>query len=247
MSRTSQNERPVSPCERYFEWNGEKGIFKYYDKESKKNVEVSLPFSFLVLDDKMSTIKGWSDEDQSGIWSNEIKDLKNGIITVRTKKGVRATGTYADIKGKVNGADYVKSLYIAFINSEKKMTIGNLALKGASLNAWIEFASATKDLYNGIVKVDSSIEGKKGKVIYQMPDFKMSPITEKAEALANELDRTLQDYFKVYFTSTQSTEDLTEEMIDAVLSGEPSAREVASIKSKSNAIVADDFDSESPF
>ena len=127
------------------------------------------------------------------------------------------------------------------------MTIGNLALKGASLNAWIEFASATKDLYNGIVKVDSSIEGKKGKVIYQMPDFKMSPITEKAEALANELDRTLQDYFKVYFTSTQSTEDLTEEMIDAVLSSEPSARQVASIKSKSNAIVADDFDSESPF
>jgi hypothetical protein len=225
MSRSVPNDRPINPSTRFIEWNGEKGIFFYYDKEKKEKVQMPLPFTFLVLDDKLSTIKGWSDADQSGIWSNEVKDLKTGILTVRTSKGVQIEGTYENIKGKVTGADYVKSLYIGFINEEKKLVIGNISIKGASLNSWIEFTKATKDVYAGIVKVADCIEGKKGKVVYQMPNFVMTPAPEKALAMALELDKQLQEYLTKYFAQITTVPEVipTAEEVEATFKKEPSA------------------------
>lgn len=248
MSRTKPNDNPINPCERWFEWNGETGNFKYYDKAKKENVIINLPFTFLVLDDKLSTIKGWSDADQSGIWSNEVKDLKTGILTVRTKKGVQIEGTYEQIKGRVTGADYVKSLYIAFINEEKKLSIGNISIKGASLNAWIEFQKVNKDVYKGIIKVADCIQGQKGKVIYQMPNFVMTPAPEKATAMADALDLILQEYLDKYLSMPKTLPEAvpTAEEVEATLTKEetpiPSAKEIAMAKqdAKNETIIAKD-------
>lgn len=244
MSRSKPDDRPINPCTRFFEWNGETGEFNYYDKEKKEKVVVKLPFTFLVLDDKLSTIKGWSDSDQSGIWSNEVKDLKTGILTIRTSKGVQIEGTYENVKGKVAGANYVKSLYIAYINDEKKLSIGNISIKGASLNSWIEFTKANKDVYGGIIKVADCIEGKKGKVVYQMPNFVMTPAPEKATAMANELDLVLQEYLEKYLSMPKTLPEVvpTSEEVEATFNQaeekQPSAKEVAMAKqeAKSNAI-----------
>jgi hypothetical protein len=250
MSRSVPNDRPINPATRFFEWNGEKGHFKYYNKETKENVVVDLPFTFLVLDDKLSTIKGWSDADQSGIWSNEVKDLKTGVLTVRTSKGVQVEGTYENIKGKVAGADYVKSLYIAYINEDKKLVIGNISIKGASLNSWIEFTKAQKDVYAGIIKVADCIEGKKGKVVYQMPNFVMTPAPEKALTMALELDKQLQEYLTKYFSYATTIPEAvpTAEEVEATFNAEPgeelSAKEIAMAKQqeKNGAIQADPSD-----
>ncbi len=87
MSRSNPTENLTSPCKHYFEWDADKGAFKYYDKEKKENVEVPLPFKFIVLDE-LNTIKGFYKEKKSSFWANEIRDTKKDILTVRTKLGV---------------------------------------------------------------------------------------------------------------------------------------------------------------
>ena len=64
MSR-SNNVELKNPATRFFEWKGETGGFRYYDKEIDNEdgtkgarVQVSLPFYFLVLD-TLATVKGY--------------------------------------------------------------------------------------------------------------------------------------------------------------------------------------------
>ena len=74
MSRSNKSETAVNPAVKFIEWNSEKGCFKYYDKATKKNIDIPLPTKFYVLD-ILKTIKGFSDSTQNGIWSNEVKNL----------------------------------------------------------------------------------------------------------------------------------------------------------------------------
>ena len=197
MSRSQPNDKPINPSSRFFEWNGQKGVFKFYEKEKKENFEVPFPFIFLVLDE-LSTIKGWSDSDQSGLWSNEVKNIKNETLAVRSKKGLQIEGTYENIKGKVSGADYCKSVYIAYKNDAKELVIGNIAMQGACLNAWIEFSKGKK-VQEGAVRVEDTTEGKKGSITYKMPNFVQFTPKPETEEAATGLDVKLQEYLKAYF------------------------------------------------
>src|SRR5258706_10114241 len=99
MSRSNNTEFP-NPSLRFYRWDGEYGGFTYFDKnigEGGVRVKIELPFTFMVLD-ALSTIKGFSDAEQSGYWSNEVRDIKRDILTVRTKAGIQAKGTYDEIK-----------------------------------------------------------------------------------------------------------------------------------------------------
>lgn len=121
MSR-SNNTEISNPANRFFEWSGSEGKIKYYDKEKKENIYIDLPFVFLVLD-VLTTIKGYSDEDESGIWANEIRNLKTEELTVRTKHGIKAKGLYEEVKN-VLGAKYSQSVYIAYKDGGE-LKIGN--------------------------------------------------------------------------------------------------------------------------
>ena len=204
MSRSNPNERPVNPSTKFFEWNGKDGNFFYYDKEKKTKVDVPFPFVFLVLD-QLSTIKGWSDADQSGIWSNEVKH-KDAILQVRTKKGLQVEGKYADIKGKVVGADFTTSVYIAFKDETGKLAIGNIAMNGSCLNAWIDFSKGKK-VEEGAIRVENYTEAKKGAISYRMPAFISFACSQKTNDEAVALDATLQAYLNQYLAYVPPAEE----------------------------------------
>ena len=219
MSRT--NDLDVkSPAKFFFQWDGDKGGFKYYDKElengtEKKggNVAVALPFRFMVLD-VLSTIKGFNDSEKLGYYSNEVRNLKTEEFTVRTKKGIEQKGLYENIIEKINGGKFVSSVYIAY-KHEDKMIIANIQIMGAALGSWFDFKKS-QNIMKCAVVVDGMIDGKKGKVEFKIPVFKAIPTTPQSEEVAGRLDKELQEYLTVYFnrSKAESVQESTHEAVE---------------------------------
>ena len=205
MSRSNPNENLPHPCSRWFNWNGEKGNIRYYDKQTKQNVEVDLPFNFVLLD-QLATIGGWSDKVQSGIYSNEVKDTRSEPLVVKYFKGGKfAEGLYAEIKDVVvaSGGHFVLNCYIAFRDSSvdpdaSDLELGSIQFKGAALSAWMEFEKKNrKAAWEQGVVIGGFKEGQKGKVVYRVPEFSIVEIDRDIDSEAAELDRKLQAYLRV--------------------------------------------------
>lgn len=256
MSRSNpndQSEKPVSPSTKYIEWDSDNKQFKYYDKETKQNVAIKLPLTFLVLD-TLAIIKGWSQESDSGIWSNEIKNIKTDILTVMTKKGVEAKGTYEQIKGKVSGSKYCQSVYIAYPEN-KVWQIANIQMKGAALGSWIEFCSPDKksgnkrpDLLNGAVSVKSTEEGKVGKIVFNKPVFSyVEKVPDEVQQKAIQFDKELQEYLSKYFAWIKSMDKAEDAPTESAVKPNieftvPPTRSSVKIEETVSAVVPDDFD-----
>lgn len=207
MSRSNNTERP-NPANRFYRWDGSKGGFSYYDKETEQNIHIELPFSFMVLE-TLSTIKGWSDANESGFWSNEVRKVDKDTFTVRTKKGVALTGSYREVKASPQcaGAKYCQSVYIADKQGDA-LVIANLQLMGAALSSWIEFRKKHKDIYAGAIRVAKMAEGKKGSVTYQMPVFEAIEASPESDEIAKDLDRELQKYLDGYFQHKATADEV---------------------------------------
>lgn len=206
MSLSNQTST-VSPAKHYLRVKS--GSVNYYDKELGENVDVPVPVSFVVLD-QLGTVKGWSDSDQSGYWSNEVKSSGSDALTVRTSKGEKATGLWKDIKASpfLAGAKFNASVYIA-AKGHDGLEIQNIAFSGASLNAWIEFVNANKSVVNsgkGKVVITGFKDEKKGAVKYQTPIFEVEEISEEELTQATALDAELQSYFDGYFSNRRADE-----------------------------------------
>jgi hypothetical protein len=205
MSR-SNNTEIISPCQRFYSWSGDKGVIQYFDKskgEKGENVDVKLPFTFLVLD-RLHTIRGFNDAAKSGFWSNEVRDLKAEPFTVRNKNGVVGTGLYSNLAPILNqGAAYCQSIYIA-VKEGGKLVLCNLQGKGSFLSEWFNLTKG-KDIYKYAVTISGATYAKKGKTEYFTPNFKLNPtITAETEAEAIELDKVLQEYLTGYFKRNNS-------------------------------------------
>lgn len=205
LSNQSSNQSPAKHFLRV-----KSGSVNYYDKEEGQNIDVPVPLEFVVLD-QLGTVKGWSDADQSGYWSNEVKSSSTEPVTVRTKLGEKATGIWKEIKGNpfVAGAKFNASVYIA-TKGREGLEIQNIAFSGASLNAWIEFVNANKGVTRGKNKVviTGFLDAKKGAVKYQVPVFEAVEITEEELEAATTLDVELQNYLDAYFSNRRSDEVL---------------------------------------
>lgn len=228
MSRSNPEVRLINPAKRFFEWNGDQGGFRYYDKDKKEKVNVPLPFTFLVLD-QLVTVGGFSDAMQSGFWSNEIRkrDIKNGILKVRTKKGLVCEGSWNDIKGKEAGMDYCESVYIGFFDENKELVIGNIKMKGAAISAWFNYTNGefdekgkrlteAHDPYKGAITVKTMLDGKKGKTEYKIPVFENKEIKPETEQLAVDLDAKLQEFLKAYFAQQPEEETASDAPAQAI-------------------------------
>jgi hypothetical protein len=202
MSLSTQ-DRQTNPAKFFLKVKS--GAVTYYDKEAGENVDVPVPFEFIMLD-QLGTIKGWSDADNSGYWSNEVKRSGTDEVTVRTSKGVKATGLWKDIKSDPNvaGAKFNASVYIAHVSGDG-LVISNIAFSGAALNAWIEFIQANKGVARGNSKVMLSgfSDAKKGAVKYKVPVFEVAPVSSDEVAAATALDKDLQLYFADYMNQKQ--------------------------------------------
>jgi hypothetical protein len=202
----------TSPVTKFFRWYGKEGKLAHYDKEAEKEVKVKLPFRFLVLDE-LATIAGYSNDDQSGFWSNEVRSVAHEEFTVRTSKGTKEVGLYKDLAySKSKGAKYAKSIYIAYEEGDEHV-IGNFKATGAALTTWIDFSKKNR-VMNGAVVLKGSEEAKKGATVYFVPIFEYVPVTPEENDRAIELDKQLQIYLSQYLSKQLRDREGQQESLD---------------------------------
>lgn len=219
MSLSNPQDNTPHPCTRWFEWNGELGNPRYYDKEAEykdergnpqkgMNIEMKLPFAFILLD-QLAVIKGWCEARKSGITSNEVRDSTTEPFVVKLfKGGIIARGLYQEIKENVTsksvGGHFTASLYIAFKNREGKLLIGSLQLKGAALKEWSEFRSKNRTaLLEKAVIITGYVAKKKGAIDFRIPVFNLNEISAETLREAVNLDKEVQKYLDGYLKRTR--------------------------------------------
>jgi len=206
--------RLKNPAEMFISWSGSKGKFTFYDKELNVNVEFENPIYIIPLDE-LATIRGFHDKSQSGIYSNEVKNTTKEKFVVKAFKGGTITsGLYQEIKGKLEGGDYAKSVYAAFISvNEDKTTdlkLVNLCLHGSGIGPWID-ARIQVDSGNVIILEPSKEQLKKGATVYYSPKITKSVVRKDLLDRCIDMDKDLQKYLKSYFNKpVQEIEQITE-------------------------------------
>ena len=210
------NPRLKNPASKFISWSGSKGKFFYYDSEKGEkgeNVFFDKPIYVVPLDE-MATIKGFHDKSQSGIYSNEVKNTTKEILIVKAFKGGTITsGLYQDIKGKLEGGDYAKSVYCALINIVQdgiELELVNLSLHGSSIGPWID-AKINIDSGNVIVLSPSAEPLKKGSTTYFAPKIVKSKVRADILERCKQMDIDLQNYLKGYLSKpVEQIEQITE-------------------------------------
>lgn len=209
-NRKSAFSAPQSnPATKFIDWKSNDKCFSFYNKETSQNEQIPLPFKFLVLDE-LHAIKGWNDATSSGIFSNEVKFISKEPMTVKPYKGNEiAKGLYKDIKEKVQaaGGHYVKSIYIMLEDG----SLANIQLKGSAVQKWGEFTQKTRSrLTDEWVVVAKALEGKKGAVKFNTPEFSfLSSISDSESDLADEAFNKLETYLKTYLIKAEVIDNPT--------------------------------------
>lgn len=217
------NPTTTTPARKFFKWKGGNGTLVFYDKESETEIPVTLPFRFIVLDE-LTTIKGYSDANMSGIWSNEVRNLKEEVLNVKTKGADIASGTYEQIKDKVksSGGKFARSVYIAYqepIGEDGEWVIGNINFSGASVGDWFEFTKKNNLQVQGGTLAGKK-EDKKGSTTFFVPTFDVWQFQPSDIDMGMKLDKELQKYLNSYFdrTANESTETtFVKEAVDEVV------------------------------
>lgn len=194
----------LNPATKFLEWDSNSGQFKFYDKEAGQNKFVKSPFKFVVLKE-LHTIKGWHGASESGIYSNEISNM-NELLNVKSfKGGPIASGLYRDIKDKLQGGNYHKSLYVMLGDG----SIANISMKGAVVARWGDFTNKCKNrLPDEWVAVTGHNDEKNGAVKYTTPKFDWkSSLTAADGEMADKAYETIKDYLAGYF-SKQTEEEV---------------------------------------
>ncbi len=203
MSRSNPTAHNPNPAVRRFEWSGDidgGGHFRYYDKQEKKNVDVPLPFRFIVLD-SVSTVGGYNKQQKRSLYANEVRDTKGERLVVKCDKRVVAEGYWQDIKKDVayEGGRFAKTLYVAFKDGDR-LAIGSLKLEGSSLGPWFDFQKVhEKEIGTKAVAVKTFKDNRTGKNDFREPVFEIVDISKESDAEAVSLDKVLQGYFAEYF------------------------------------------------
>ena len=210
----------VNPTSKFLEWKSNNKSFSFFDKDNKQNVEVKLPITFMVLEE-YHKIAGFSDSDQTGIYSNEVLQIGTEEMEVKTFKGrIIAKGLYKDIKGAVNaaGGNYHKSIYA--VTNEWELI--NISLKGAAVSKWSNLVEkgAWKRLSDEWISIESAEDHKKGMVKYSTPNFAFNISLSDAEYKNVEEKATLlQEYMNKYFKKDVEVEVVSEELATGNING----------------------------
>lgn len=209
----SQPTKVENPALHHYEWrNGKLSWYKKYDEPDNsgkkgENIDATLPFQFIVLDE-LTTVTGWHDPSESGIYSNEIKNMSKQQLRVRSFKGAEiATGLYVDIKDtiKAGGGKYTRSIYIAEKINDTYV-ISQIKFAGAAFGAWLEFTK-NHNPETGKFLLTGAVEGKKGATVFQVPTFKYGNLTDDDIEAATELDKDLQKYLTRYMDTVELEQD----------------------------------------
>lgn len=184
------------PLKKRYEWNAEKGQFKYWDGE--KDVFTDKVVG-IIIDTDVNVIGGYSDALGSGLFSNYFSDSNKDHITVRSSSSKRIVpgceGVYSAIKKTINsfGGVFHKAL---MLYNPKDDEVISLEIKGTAFSEWIEFESLNNN--NTTLKVLVASKGQtktKGGKTFFVPKFSLSEVqdaTNKDKAIQK--DRELQQW-----------------------------------------------------
>jgi len=169
-----------NPAEKFLSWSSQNQSLVYYDKDKGENVLIKPPFSFLYLADR-TTVRGFDKKGNTGIYSNEIKNLKENLKVKTFKNKEIAAGEWNDIKDDVDrsGGKFAKSIYCM----TKKGTLINICLYGGALGEWFEFTKKSKRrLPDEWVTITGVEERKSGATTYFVPVFSYNKSLNDDEA-----------------------------------------------------------------
>jgi hypothetical protein len=207
MGRTSQIVE--NPAVKTLKWKNEKIDKKtkkvtqetgwyYWDKTGNEgegeNVKVPLPITFLWLE-SASSVSGYSEKKESGIYSNEVLDTRSQPMTVKVGKDTLTEGFWKDIKEEVKaeGGKYCTAVY-ALVMVDDKPEIWRFLMTGAS-NSWLSFSNNSNNRKHAIVCYDTKFETK-GSVEYEEPVFKYVSVEKELLELADQLyTEQVEPYF----------------------------------------------------
>jgi len=199
----SSAQKPTNPALFFAEWSSTKKHFEFYDKVSKTNVALPLPFAFLPVWE-MVCVKGYNHKEGKSYWSNEVKNIVTDKFTVMSKNNATKeiktefVGLYSDIKNLIDGrANYTKSIYIGVKDQQGVLQLANLQISTSALGSWIEFAAAN-DLSKIAVQVASFTAKQNGAVHFNSPVYTALPVTPQGDAQAGALQKIVKEYIAEY-------------------------------------------------
>jgi len=199
----SSAQKPTNPALFFAEWSSTKKHFEFYDKVSKTNVALPLPFAFLPVWE-MVCVKGYNHKEGKSYWSNEVKNIVTDKFTVMSKNNATKeiktefVGLYSDIKNLIDGrANYTKSIYIGVKDQQGVLQLANLQISTSALGSWIEFAAAN-DLSKIAVQVASFTAKQNGAVHFNSPVYTALPVTPQVDAQAGALQKIVKEYIAEY-------------------------------------------------
>src|SRR5690625_4596070 len=197
-----KSAKPANPSKKFLEWSSEHKTFHYWDKEKGEKGErvyLELPLKFVILE-HYHTITGFDQDENTGIYANEVFMIGQETLNVRRFKGQPvAEGLYKDIKNDVNkvGGRYARSIYA--VTTDKELV--NFKLMGSAVSSYYDFIDKFGDsnFDTRWIKVAKFEEGKKGAVKYTYPVFEPStPIKDKSalQPFADELQEYILKYLE---------------------------------------------------
>jgi len=205
--------KQVNPAKKWIEWNGKKGVFYYYDKTKEKQLELELPISFVVLEE-YHTVGGYDNDDETGIYANEVLNIGDEEMLVKNYKGKKiATGIYKEIKENVvkSGGKYYKSIY-AVMDGE----LINIKIKGGVVGSWTKFLEKSWNrLKDEFVTIKEVEDKKKGSIKYKLPIFNFgSSISDKDFKVISDIAQDFIKYREVLNGGKQEVKEPVNNKVD---------------------------------
>jgi len=200
MSRVEQSSLQKNVASKMLQWKSVDAAMSYYDKDSKENVTLPLPFEFVVLLKDYVSFNGFHEATNKGFWSNEVKN-PNDMVHIRCGNDIVKSFKKSDWKTvkelpELKGCKYTQIAYVsATLPEDDEPQIYRIMLNGASLtggitvdkktgkehadqetDGWIRFTNKLcKTDANMLFKVSVVINGSKSKkngaVNYTLPVF----------------------------------------------------------------------------
>lgn len=203
-------EASPNPSKMFIQWKSKNAQFYYYDKETKEDVLLKMPFTFIPLS-ICSTVKGYNHKKTKTFIANEVKNLTTDVLTVTSynnvtkEKKVEYKGLYSEIKDNFDqNIKFTISLYAGIKDDKGKLKLVNIQLNGAGLHHWFDFTKST-DIWKNAVKVAKSTDEKNGDVTYKAPVYEALKISQEMDIEAAILQKEIENYLKEYLAKNSSS------------------------------------------
>ncbi len=201
LDELNNNNHATNPASLKITWKSAEKRFASYDLVTKEQALLG-NIQFALLTETIS-IAGFHQEQNVGIFSNEIKNTKTEPLSVRTKNGVLIEGLYNSISEKLQGGKFANNLYVRLRNGE----LAVIQLSGAALKQYFLYKEANKGkIASNWITITGVKDEKKGAIKYSTPIFTIGEALTQDETDTSELDYMLITNYRKSFQAEPQLE-----------------------------------------